>query len=166
MECLTIVTLLVLIGFIILCVFFANQLSRTQRQLSGDVGQILRDANQQLSTKLESATKAVSDVHEHLGKLEESQHRLYEVGKDIASLQELLRAPKIRGGIGELFLEELLTQIMPKEFFILQHEFKNNQRVDAVIIFGQGLVSSVEFPKVITNGGGAGENDCQETIHF
>jgi len=147
MEILTIVILVVLLGFIILCVLFASQFSKTLRQVNSDVKGILSDANQEFGARLESATRAVSDVRQHLGKLEESHRQLYEVGKNIASLQELLRAPKIRGGIGEFLLEELLSQIMPKDFFVLQYEFKNNQRVDAVIRFGQGLVPvDAKFP--------------------
>lgn len=147
MEFLTIIILVVLIGFIVLCVLLANQFTKILRQLNSDVNRAFKDANQELNFKLESATKAVSDVHEHLGKLEESHRQLYEVGKDIAGLQELLRVPKLRGGIGELFLEELLTQIMPKDFFVLQYDFKNNQKVDAVIRFGQGLVPvDAKFP--------------------
>ena len=147
MEILTIITLIILTAFMILCVFFAGQFSKALRQLNTDVNQIFLDADREFGAKLESATRAVSDVRQHLGRLEESQRRLHEVGKDIASLQELLRVPKIRGGIGELFLEELLTQIMPKDFFALQYEFKSNQKVDAVIRFGQGLVPvDAKFP--------------------
>lgn len=147
MWVLAVLTLLVLIAFMILCVFLASQFGKNLQRLNSDVRQIFRDADQQLTGRLESATRAVADVHEHLGKLEESQRRVYEVGKNIAGLQELLRAPKMRGGIGELFLEELLNQIMPKDFFVLQYEFKNNQRIDAVIKFGQGLVPvDAKFP--------------------
>ncbi len=147
MEILTVITLVVLIAFIALAVLFAMHFSKTLGQLNTDVRQIFRDADQQLTSRLESATKAVNDVHQHLGKLQESQHRLYEVGKDIAGLQELLRAPKMRGGLGELFLEELLAQIMPKDFYTTQYEFKNNQKVDAVIRFGHGVVPvDAKFP--------------------
>ena len=37
-----------------------------------------------------------------------------DAGKDIASLQEILRAPKLRGSLGELFLGDLLAQAMEK----------------------------------------------------
>ena len=108
---------------------------------------LIHDANQHIGSRLDSATKVVGDVREHLGKLEESNQRLYEIGKDISGLQDLLRAPKIRGGIGEYILEDLLKQIIPKEYYALQYEFKSRERVDAVIRLRGGMVPvDAKFP--------------------
>lgn len=124
-----------------------NWITQQVNERLRDNSQSLQNASVELGSKLESAVKAVSDVHEHLGKLEESHQKIYEVGKDISSLQDLLRAPKMRGGIGEFFLEDLLRQIMPKEYFRFQYEFKSKERVDAVIKFGQNLVPiDAKFP--------------------
>lgn len=165
MELLSIITLLALIGFMILALFLLSQFNKGVSQIergvneklhwiTGEVNERLRDNSQslqnssiELGSKLESAVKAVTDVHEHLGKLEESHRKIYEVGKDISSLQDLLRAPKLRGGIGEFFLEDLLREILPKDRFSTQYEFKSKERVDAVIKFGQGLVPiDAKFP--------------------
>ena len=108
---------------------------------------LIHEANQNIGSRLDSATKVVGDVREHLGKLEESNQRVYEIGKDISGLQDLLRAPKIRGGIGEYILEDLLRQIIPKKYYNLQYEFKNKERVDAVICLGGGMVPvDAKFP--------------------
>jgi DNA recombination protein RmuC len=114
-----------------------------QKQVAGlrdQVRQSLESSDQILSQRLESASRAVSDVQTNLARLEESNKRIYEVGKDISSLQELLKAPKIRGGIGEFLLSDLLTQILPSRHFSLSYSFKSGVRVDAVIQLGKKLV--------------------------
>jgi len=93
-----------------------------------------------IDRRLETTNKAFVDVQTKLAKLEESNKRVYEIGKDISSLQEILRAPKLRGGLGELFLGDLLSQILPPENFELQHSFKSGEKVDAVVKLGDSLV--------------------------
>ncbi len=115
--------------------------------LREQVRKSIDDANLLINQRLESTTKAVTTVQVNLAKIEESNKRIYEVGKDIASLQEILRAPKLRGGLGELFLGDLLSQILPPENFELQHTFKSGEKVDAVVKLGDGLVSvDSKFP--------------------
>jgi len=108
--------------------------------LREQVRKSIDDANLLINQRLESTTQAVTSVQVNLAKIEESNKRIYEVGKDIASLQEILRAPKLRGGLGELFLGDLLSQILPPENFELQHTFKSGEKVDAVVKLGDGLV--------------------------
>lgn len=107
-----------------------NENAKVQQMVSSSMGE-----------RLDNAAKVFGDVKKSLGSLDEKTQQIYEVGKDIASLQEILSAPKMRGGLGELFLESLLEQIMPrKDFYELQHCFKTGERVDAVIKVGNRLV--------------------------
>lgn len=103
-------------------------------------GEILQRTQQGLGERLDNAARVVGNVQKSLGGLEEANRKIYEVGKDIASLQEILRAPKLRGGLGEFFLEDLLVQILPSQHFVTQHAFKSGERVDAVIKLGSSLV--------------------------
>jgi len=51
-----------------------------------------------------------------------------------------LRAPKFRGGLGELMLERLLDDILPHQNYRLQHRFQSGEAVDAVTQIGDNLV--------------------------
>ena len=56
------------------------------------------------------------------------------------SLEDLLAAPTLRGRIGELILENLLAQTLPRDSYETQHVLRNGRKVDAVIRLADGLV--------------------------
>jgi len=124
----------------------ASITSQVNAQL-GQVTQQLQKSTGDLNTRLDNAAKVVSEVSKGLGGLSEATKKVFEVGKDIASLQEILRSPKLRGGLGELFLGDLLSQILPPAHYSLQYRFKSNEAVDAVIKLGHNLVPvDAKFP--------------------
>ena len=134
-----------------------NSVQSIQRQLGQVLGHvserlkenadILNSTQQSLGERLDNAARVVGQVQRSLGGLEEANRKIYEVGKDIASLQEILRAPKLRGGFGEFLLEDLLGQILPSQHFSMQHGFRSGEKVDAVIKLCSGLVPvDAKFP--------------------
>lgn len=102
--------------------------------------EVLQKTQQTLGERLDNAAKVVGNVQRSLGSLEEANRKIYDVGKDIASLQEILRAPKLRGGLGEFFLGDLLSQILPPDHFTMQFSFRSGEKVDAVIKLGGSFV--------------------------
>ena len=95
-------------------------------------GQV-RTTEQSVSQKLQQTHQALAGVSRDLGQLQEATKKVEEVGRNMATLQDLLRAPKMRGGLGEFFLADLLTQTLPADFFTLQYGFPDGERVDAAI---------------------------------
>jgi DNA recombination protein RmuC len=92
-------------------------------------------------------TESFGQIQSSLGRLTEASRHMEEVGKDISGLSDILRAPKFRGGIGELLLGDLLSQILSPEHYKLQHSFSSGDRVDAVIILKVGMVPvDAKFP--------------------
>jgi len=109
-------------------------------RLSDTVAGSLRDSTEQMNTRLDNAAKVVGDLREKVG-------QIHEVGKAAAELVNIMRAPKLRGGMGELFLGDLLSQILPPEHYRLQHRFKSGETVDAAIQIGERLVPvDAKFP--------------------
>jgi DNA recombination protein RmuC len=102
--------------------------------------QVAQQSSRAVGERLDSVGQVVGSVQASLGQLGEANRRILEVGQNIASLQEILQAPKLRGGLGELFLSEVLAQILTPEHFSLQHRFKSGETVDAVVRLGGGLV--------------------------
>lgn len=124
----------------------AQLTTQLNQQLLGVTRQ-MQETTGQIGNRLDTAAKVIKDVSQNLGELSKASERIFDVGKDIAKLQEILRAPKTRGILGELFLGELLGQILPQEYFKLQHRFKSGEQVDAVIFLGPRLAPiDAKFP--------------------
>ncbi|PIX26476.1 MAG: hypothetical protein COZ69_00610 [Deltaproteobacteria bacterium CG_4_8_14_3_um_filter_45_9] len=110
------------------------------RGITDQVNRQLQSSSGEISKRLDNAARVIGDVQKNIGELSEASRRIFEVGKDIATLQEILQPPKLRGGLGEQFLGELLSQILPAEFFTLQYQFSSGERVDAAVRLGERLV--------------------------
>jgi len=118
---------------------------QVEQRLSG-LDRSMRDTTGQVNARLDNAVRVIRDVSATMGELSKSSQQIFEVGKNIASLQEILRAPKLRGVVGELFLGNLLDQVVP-ENYELQHRFRSGEAVDAVIKLGPKLVPiDAKFP--------------------
>jgi DNA recombination protein RmuC len=110
------------------------------RGITGQVNRQLLDSSGEINKRLDNAARVIGDVQKNIGELSEASKQIFEVGKNIATLQEILQPPKLRGGLGEQFLGELLSQVLPAKFFTLQYMFSNGERVDAVVRLGEKLV--------------------------
>ena len=120
-----------------------QQLNGLQQRLDAfgqTVSENLQQSSTSMNARLDNAAKVVGDLREKVGEI-------HEVGKAAAELVNIMRAPKLRGGMGELFLGDLLAQILPPEHYKLQNRFKSGDTVDAVIQIGQKFVSvDAKFP--------------------
>jgi len=122
--------------------------------LQQQIGLLTQNINQQLqnmSGQFQKTTghigQTLGDVKKDLGKMEHVTRDVLEKAKNIANLENLLRAPKFRGGLGELFLGDLLGQILPPAHFKLQHKFKSGEMVDAMVKIGANIVPiDAKFP--------------------
>ena len=110
------------------------------RGITEQVNQQLQNSSGEISRRLDNAAKVIGDVQKNIGELSTASKQIFEVGKNISTLQEILQPPKLRGGLGEQFLGELLSQILPSKFFTLQYPFSSGEKVDAVIKLGERLV--------------------------
>ena len=113
--------------------------SEVKQQLQNVTSQ-LTDTTGQIGKRLDAAANVISDVKKEIGGLSQASKQIFDVGKDISKLSEILKAPKARGILGELSLENLLGQILPQEYYEIQYMFKSGEKVDAVVKLGQKLV--------------------------
>ncbi|MCM8797768.1 MAG: DNA recombination protein RmuC, partial [Candidatus Omnitrophica bacterium] len=120
--------------------------------------QTIQEANKIIGQNLGNATVTFGNVMEQLGRLEETNREVLEISKEISALQDLLKVPKFRGGMGETFLENLLSQVLPAGYYTMQYRFQSSDTVDAVVKLGERLVpidakfSLENFQKTLESG--------------
>lgn len=91
--------------------------------------------------------RSLADVRERLAQLNEATRRLEALGEAVTDVRRLLRVPQLRGTLGEIWLEELLRQVLPAQCYEIQYGFRSGERVDAVIRLRDRLVPvDAKFP--------------------
>lgn len=110
-----------------------KQSSQTQDRQLHSLRKSMDEQTKVLGERLDNAAKVIGGVQKHLGGLEE-------FGKDMKDLSNILKSPKLRGGLGEQFLYEILGNYLPKDLYKTQYKFRDGTLCDAVIITDKGMI--------------------------
>jgi len=143
--------LLVAIGWLI-SVGFANkkelrELRDAQSKTSEGLQKSLLDGQTSLNTNLQSSQQVLSRLNAQIGELQGTNKQMMQIGTEVRRLQQILASPKLRGQMGEWSLENLLSQVLPKDSYELQYAFRDGQRVDALVRMADYCVSiDAKFP--------------------
>ncbi|MGD0078090.1 MAG: DNA recombination protein RmuC [Sedimentisphaerales bacterium] len=97
----------------------------------------LADSLQKSQTALiqgqQSTSDTLSKLNNQIGQVITASTQMQKVGDEVRRLQEILASPKLRGNLGEWSLDNLLSQILPQASYQLQYDFKDGQKVDALV---------------------------------
>ncbi len=110
-----------------------QQITNSLNQQLSSVTQQIQSQTSNVSSRLDNAARVIVDVQKNLGELGQATKEIKELGQSVSKLEELLSAPKLRGGLGEYLLEDLLKQVIPTGHYEMQYRFRNGNIVDAVI---------------------------------
>jgi DNA recombination protein RmuC len=80
------------------------------------------------------------ELGEKLGRLHETSQRIEKLAGEVTRLEDLLKPPKLRGTLGEMFLEQALAQALPPGSFATQHPLGDGVVVDAVVFVQDRMV--------------------------
>jgi DNA recombination protein RmuC len=124
-------------------VLIQNQITELNRTLEAKLGESARaitDSKNQALTQATESTKLIREITQELAKVGEGQRQVANIADNLKNLQDILKNPKQRGGIGEQFLKNILENVFAPEQYEMQHGFKDGTIVDAVIKTREGLV--------------------------
>ncbi len=114
--------------------------SKTLEEQLGGQRKAMAEQTKLIWERLENSSKVIQEVHKELG-------GITEFGKDMKDLSNVLKSPKLRGGLGEQFLYEILDDSLPKDLYQTQYKFKDGAVCDAVVKTEKGLIAiDSKFP--------------------
>ena len=124
----------------------ADAIDRRVAELETRVDRRLEGLDGRLLSTQQSAGKTATEIVDRLGKLDGTAAQMLARANDLARLEQALRPPKARGGVGELMLGNLLRDSLPPDAYRLQHTFRTGERVDAVIRVDKLVPVDAKFP--------------------
>ena len=104
-----------------------------QDKTSENLQKSLQAGQSTISQSLQSSQQVLSQLNTQIGELQGTNKQMMQIGTEVRRLQDILRSPKLRGQMGEWSLENLLSQILPKDSYELQYTFRDGKVVDALI---------------------------------
>src|SRR5438552_8208646 len=142
----------------------AAQVQRTLAEIRAEMQRSLGATEQQVLTQTGSTQRTLGELGATLATLGEQSARIGELAKDVGSLHDLFRAPKLRGGFGELMLERVLADNLPATAYQLQYGYLDGSRVDAIVRVADRIVPiDAKFPIESFNALTAAADDAERT---
>jgi len=122
----------------------ADRLEAMNRQLAERLNENVKamsGTSKEVNDRMAHVQGIFAELQKQVGGMSEQARHLGELSKSIADLQNILTAPKLRGGFGEEQLENLLAMVFAREQYRTQYAFSSGEKADAVLMFPQGMVA-------------------------
>jgi DNA recombination protein RmuC len=125
-----------------------QQLGQVRQELQTGIassGQLASEAQREVAQRLQSSTDALVQMSQKIGEVQKTSQDLSQAAQ---TLQSVLGGAKTRGTLGEVTLERLLEDALPRTAYEMQHRFASTGAVvDAIVRGGERLLSvDSKFP--------------------
>jgi DNA recombination protein RmuC len=117
-----------------------TQLGQVRQELQSGVattGKLTSDAQREVSRQLQTSNDAIRQISQQIGEVQKASQDLSTASH---ALETVLGGAKSRGALGEIALERLLEDALPKAAYEVQHRFATGGIVDAVVRSGDRLL--------------------------
>lgn len=118
-----------------------QQLGQVRQELQTGIassGQLASEAQKEVARRLQSSTDALVQMSQKIGEVQRTSQDLSQAAQ---TLQSVLGGAKTRGTLGEVALERLLEDALPRSAYEMQYRFASTGAVvDAIVRGGERLL--------------------------
>ncbi len=125
----------------------------SQAELGRAIHERLDRVSQNLGVNLEETTRKTSEnlskLNERLAVIDTAQRNITELSTRVVSLQDILANKQQRGAFGQLRMETIIQDALPRDAYTFQATLSNGKRPDCVIHLpgsSAGIVVDAKFP--------------------
>lgn len=97
-------------------------------------------SKEDMQKQFESSNKVIKEVTSELEKIKGTNEQVLGFANQMKTLEKILSNQKQRGILGEIQLENLLSNVLPPELFSMQYNFNSGEMVDAVVKVGEFII--------------------------
>ncbi len=102
-----------------------------------DSATIAAQAQTAMASELKNSRETLGQIQQQLGAVQQAGHQMSQTAQ---TLQNILGGAKSRGSLGEVALERLLEDALPRERYQRQYRFSSGEAADAVIFLRDKLL--------------------------
>ncbi|MGA9884765.1 MAG: DNA recombination protein RmuC [Candidatus Acidiferrales bacterium] len=118
-----------------------QQLGQVRHELQTGIassGQLATEAQKEVAQRLQSSTDALVQMSQKIGEVQKTSQDLSQAAQ---TLQSVLGGAKTRGTLGEVTLERLLEDALPRSAYEMQYRFASTGAVvDAIVRSGERML--------------------------
>ena len=98
------------------------------------------NSKEDMQKQFESSNKVIKEVTSELEKIKGTNEQVLGFANQMKTLEKILSNQKQRGILGEIQLENLLSNVLPPELFSMQYSFNSGEAVDAIVKVGDFII--------------------------
>jgi len=128
-----------------------QQIAELTRSLDHKMTESQKDMRDSVRTQFSESQKLLKDINEQMNKslvdvareqtkTNEATRQFMTIAEQLGSLEKTLKHQKQRGNWGEASLELILSNTLAPGQYEMQHNFKNGETVDAIIMTKEGII--------------------------
>ncbi len=124
-----------------------------QSELSRTIHERLDRIGHNLGSNIEETTRKTSEnlakLHERLAVIDNAQRNITELSTRVVSLQDILANKQQRGAFGQLRMETIIQDGLPKDAYSFQTTLSNGKRPDCLVHLpgsSAGIIIDAKFP--------------------
>ena len=117
-----------------------KEIEEKLKDINNGITSFQNNSKEDMQKQFASSNKVIKEVTAELEKIKGTNNQVLGFANQMKTLEKILSNQKQRGILGEIQLENLLSNVLPPELFQMQYKFNNGITVDAIVKVGSFII--------------------------